>query len=47
MIQLGMPGRILALGGYWDYGPLIDARLRSLRGGEPYSFFSMKKEYDA
>jgi hypothetical protein len=33
---VGMLGHTLALRGYWDYDPLIDARLRSLDDKEPH-----------
>jgi hypothetical protein len=32
----------LTLRGYWDYDPLIDDRLRPLRGREPHSFLFSK-----
>jgi hypothetical protein len=34
-----MTANTLALGGYWDYVPLIDAQLRPLRDEETHSFF--------
>jgi hypothetical protein len=44
MIRLGIPDHTLALGGYWDYDPLIDNRLWLLCGGEPHSFLFSEEE---
>jgi hypothetical protein len=38
MIRPGLPGRTLALMGYWDYDPLSDAQFWPLRDGELHSF---------
>jgi hypothetical protein len=42
-ICLGVLDRTLALRGYWDYDPLIDARLWPLHDREPHLFLFFGK----
>jgi hypothetical protein len=39
-----IPDHTLAVGGYWEYDPLIDDWLRPLRNGEPHSFLFSEEE---
>jgi hypothetical protein len=44
MIHSGIPDHTLALGGYWDYDPLIDDWLRPLHDREPHLFLFPEEE---